>query len=146
MLPNEEIRSLCKKLRPIIGKKADLLWFAYLTANTFQAKQETEIMIQMLAVKHLANGVEYNQILLPPPSPASAKGEFHLGTIHYGKRQLYPLELKRENFIKHIGIFSITGGGKTNVAQLLALGLLGSQIPFLIIDWKRSYRDLRSLA
>jgi DNA helicase HerA-like ATPase len=39
----------------------------------------------------------------------------------------------------------VTGSGKTNAAQALLLGLLEKDIPFLVIDWKRSYRALRSL-
>jgi DNA helicase HerA-like ATPase len=84
-------------------------------------------------------------ILLPPPSKEAASGEFLLGTVVYGSTPMFPLYLRRENFIKHIGIFSITGGGKTNLAQLLVLGLLDKSIPFLVVDWKRSYRALYSL-
>src|SRR5207253_307964 len=54
--------------------------------------------------------------------------------------------LTRQNFIKQIGIFSMTGGGKTNVAQILLLGLLEKNVPFLVVDWKRSYRAIRTLS
>lgn len=84
-------------------------------------------------------------ILLPPPAPEAAAGEFLLGTLCYGHRTLRPLRLRRENFIKHISIFSITGGGKTNVAQLLVLGLLNKDTPFLVVDWERSYHALRGM-
>jgi len=53
--------------------------------------------------------------------------------------------LRDEDFIKQIGIFSITGEGKTNLAYLLTLQLLKNKIPFLVIDWKRSWRNLLSL-
>ncbi|MBI4328209.1 MAG: DUF87 domain-containing protein [Chloroflexi bacterium] len=84
-------------------------------------------------------------ILLPPPTPEAAAGEFYLGRIYYGRMPLHGLFLERENFMKHIGIFSITGGGKTNVGYNLLLGLLDKDIPFLVVDWKRSYRVLLSL-
>lgn len=76
---------------------------------------------------------------------SSTTGEFFLGTVFYGTKPLYPLFLRTENFVKHVGIFSITGGGKTNVAQVLALGLLDHTVPFLVVDWKRSYRALYTL-
>jgi DNA helicase HerA-like ATPase len=141
----EQLKELCRKLKPLVGAKADALWMAYVTGETPEAKRQTEALIQMVAARYLTNRVDDTKILLPPPSRELAEGEFPLGTILYGKTELFPLHLRRENFIKHIGIFSITGGGKTNVAQNLLLGLLEKDVPFLVIDWKRSYRSLRAL-
>jgi len=141
----EQLKELCRKLKPLVGAKADALWIAYATAETPETKRQTEALIQMIAARYLTNRVDDTKILLPPPSQEAASGEFPLGTILYGKSELFPLQLRRENFIKHIGIFSITGGGKTNVAQVLLLGLLEQNIPFLVLDWKRSYRALRAL-
>lgn len=140
-----ELKALCRKLKPILGKKADSLWLAYLSAETQQSKREAEMLIQMMASAHLEKSVDQQDILLPPPSKEAAAGEFLLGTVLYGHRPLFPLYLRRENFIKHMLISSITGGGKTNLAQLLLLQLLEKGIPFLVCDWKRSYSALRSL-
>jgi len=142
---DEDLNRLCKKLKPLLGKRADALWMAYATAETPRSKQEAEALIQLVANQHLTTGVGDEPILLPPPSPEAASGEFLLGSLGYGGRKLSSLYLRRENFIKHIGIFSITGGGKTNVAQLLLLGLLNKEVPFLVVDWKRSYHALRTL-
>src|SRR5213595_2668547 len=143
---DEDLRRLCRKLRPVLGARADALWNAYATAETPASKLEAESLIQMLAIQYLSGSVQEDPILLPPPSREAALGEFLLGVVHYGRNALHPLYLRRENFIKHIGIFSITGGGKTNVAQVLLLGLLQKGTPFLVIDWKRSYRALRTLS
>jgi DNA helicase HerA-like ATPase len=142
---DNELKDICKKLKPILGARADVLWIAYTTAETPDSKREAEAFIQMFAAKCLSARVDDTPILLPPPPPDAAGGEFFLGTIYYGQKERYPLFLTRENFVKHIGIFSITGGGKTNVAQILLLGLLAKNIPFLVIDWKRSYRALYTL-
>lgn len=139
-----ELRDLCRKLKPLIGARADVLWQAYLTAETPDSKREAEALIHLFAIRHLSREVDDPAIRLPPPEENAALGEFYLGTVAYGPKPLFPLFLRRENFIKHIGIFSITGGGKTNVAQLLLLGLLRAGVPFLVMDWKRSYRDLLS--
>ena len=120
----QELKNLCKKLKPILGKRADALWLAYATAETPGSKLEAESLINLLATQHLGATVAQGPILLTPPSPAESAGEFLLGTVWYGHRPLHTLFLRKENFIKHIGIFSITGGGKTNAAQLLLLGLL----------------------
>ncbi|MBX7255931.1 MAG: DUF87 domain-containing protein [Candidatus Hydrogenedentes bacterium] len=142
---DDELRSICQKLKPLIGRRADALWTAYLTSETQQSKRQNEALIHMVAAQYLAADVDDRRILLPPPAVPAAGGEFPLGTVFYDKQSGIPLLLRRENFIKHIGIFSITGGGKTNVAQLLLLGLLQNSIPFLVIDWKRSYRALRAI-
>src|ERR1041385_8190243 len=124
----EDLKELCRKLKPILGARADALWIAYLTAQTPETKRETEALIHMVAARYLSQSVDDDKVLLPPPSREAASGEFPLGAITYGKTSLYPLHLRRENYIKHIGIFSITGGGKTNVAQILLLGLLEKRI------------------
>ena len=134
-----ELKNICKKLKPILGRRADALWTAYATAETPNSKYEAEALINLLAAQYLSANVGDEPILLPPPSPDAAAGEFLLGTMSYGSYRSSPLYLRRENFIKHIGIFSITGGGKTNVAQLLLLGLLNKNIPFLVVDWKISH-------
>jgi DNA helicase HerA-like ATPase len=141
----QDLKNLCKKLKPVLGKRADALWTAYIIAETPRSKQEAEALIQLLATQYLSANIADEPILLPPPSPEAAAGEFLLGTLGYGRAKLGQLYLRRENFIKHIGIFAITGGGKTNVAQLLLLGLLNKDIPFLVVDWKRSYHTMRSL-
>lgn len=140
-----ELRDICRKLKPILGARADALWLAYLTAETPDSKREAEVLIHLFSTRYLSPHVDDSAIRLPPPSAQAASGEVYLGSVLYSDRQPFPLYLNRENFIKHIGIFSITGGGKTNVAQILLLGLLGKGIPFIVIDWKRSYRALRTL-
>ena len=47
--------------------------------------------------------------------------------------------------MKHTGIFATTGSGKTHVAYNLRCQFNKRKIPFLVIDWKRSYRNLKSL-
>jgi hypothetical protein len=145
MMWEQELKAICKKLEPIVGAQADALWVAYLTAETPDSKREAEALIQMFGLRYLAPHVNDEPVLLPPPSTQASAGEFLVGSIVYGRKTLHSLYLRRENFIKHIGIFSITGGGKTNVAQLLLLGLLEKDVPFLVVDWKRSYRALSAL-
>jgi hypothetical protein len=139
------LKDTCRKLRPLIGTKADALWLAYTTSETLKARQEAESLIYMFAARHLTRNVNNDTIMLPPVSAKETSGEFTLGTINYANRPLYPVGLNRDNFIKHIGILAMTGSGKTNVAQNMLLGLLEKDIPFLVIDWKRSYRQIKAL-
>ena len=140
-----DIEDLCRKLKPIIGSKADELWYTWL-ASDFQERKDLEIEIQLIAEKVLKHGpLQERVILLPPPQEEQAKGDFVLGNVIYRDKKLFPLYLREDDFIKQIGIFSITGGGKTNTAMLLALQLLKKKIPFMVIDWKRQWRSMLSL-
>jgi hypothetical protein len=142
---DQEIKNLCKKLKPVMGRKADALWMADATAETPLSKLEAEALINLLATQYLSANLGDEPILLPPPQPEASAGQFLLGTIYYGKKPLWPLYLREDNFLRHISLAATTGAGKTNVAQLLLLGLLNKDIPFLVVDWKRSYHALRSL-
>jgi hypothetical protein len=126
-----ELKTLCKKLKPILGNRAEALWANYISADSFDAKHEAEALIQMIAAQHLSSGVGDEPILLPPPAAEATKGEFLLGTVGYGGRQLAPLYLQRENFMKHLSIFGTTGSGKTNVAPIAAVGIVKAGCPVL---------------
>jgi len=141
-----QIKEICQKLKPVLGHRADALWLAYVTAETPQSKQDAEVFIRLCMVRHLSREVDDKSIYLPPPKAEDCAGEFHLGSVVYGDRPVRALFLRRENFTKHIGIFSITGGGKTNVGYNLLLGLLAKDIPFFVVDWKRSYRAIKTLS
>jgi len=141
MLNDNEVRELCRKLKPVIGKKADSLWILYL-AEDDKRRRDFASDIQLIAEKFLNK--DERQILLIPPSQEDAFGLFHLGDVQYNGKNLYPLCLSSEDFIKQVGIFSITGEGKTNAAMCLALQLMKFRIPFAVVDWKRSWRNLLS--
>jgi len=145
MRPQKEIEELCKKLKPIIGKQAETLWHLYLAEDDMDRKN-TAHDIEILAEKYLKQEpLEDKQILLGPPLAEDSKGTYLIGDIIYNRKKLHKLYLNPEDFRKQVGIFAITGEGKTNLANLLALQLLQSKTPFMVIDWKRSWRNLLSL-
>lgn len=132
-------------MKPILGDGATELWYKWLAAD-WQEKKDLEVTIQMIAEKVLKNNpLEERKILLPPPTEEQAEGSFILGNVIYKDNKLFPLHLNDEDFIKQIGIFSVTGGGKTNVGMLMALQLLKKGTPFMVIDWKRTWRSMLSL-
>ena len=66
-----EVRELCRKLKPIYGRKVDALWCAYLTED-LAGKREIETTLSVLAAKVLGESFEDDQVLLsPPPQTAS---------------------------------------------------------------------------
>jgi len=138
-------KECCRKLKPILGPKADALWLAYATSETPRARMEAESFINMMSIRFLGGRVDADSILLPPPTAQQCEGDFFLGQVHYGNQPIGALYLTRENLTKHVGIFSITGGGKTNIGINLLIALCRAAIPFMVIDWKRSYRHVRAI-
>jgi hypothetical protein len=142
---NKDIEEACKKLKPVIKDNAEKLWYMYL-AEDFKDRKDLALDIEIIAEKILKkDALAKNAILLNPPPAKDSHGSFYLGDVYYNEAKLQHLYLRNEDFIKQIGIFAVTGEGKTNLAYLLALQLLKSNVPFLVIDWKRSWRNLLSL-
>jgi DNA helicase HerA-like ATPase len=145
MKTTEDIEELCKKLKPVIGDKADKLWYYYLSGDD-KGRKDLALDIEIIAEKLLKkNALEKQKILLQPPSEKDSSGTFLVGDVIYNDKTLHPLYLRPEDFTKQVGIFAVTGEGKTNLAYLLALQLLKRKTPFLVIDWKRSWRNLLSI-
>ena len=70
-----EVRELCRKLKPILGKKVDALWRSYLTED-MDGKREVETTLNILAAKVLNEGFDGNRVLLSPPSRELAAGSY----------------------------------------------------------------------
>jgi hypothetical protein len=145
MKSSNDVEELCKKLKPVIGEKADKLWHMYLTEDD-KSRREFALDLEIIAERLLKKDSLLNQeILLPPPTKDAAIGSFLVGDSIYNNKKYHSVYLKEQDFSKQVGIFAVTGEGKTNLAYLLALQLLKSKIPFIVIDWKRSWRNLLSL-
>ena len=146
MKSEEYVEGLCKKLKPVLGVQAKELWYMYLSEDK-KARRELCQYIEILTEKYLKPiSLATQSILLEPPSLKDSNGEFLVGNAIYNNKILQPVYLRKADFIKQIGIFAVTGEGKTNLAFLFALNLLKEKIPFLVIDWKRSWRNLHSLS
>lgn len=102
-------------------------------------------MIRMMAVSYLGGRVDDPSIRLPPSDTSSVEGDLFIGNIRYPGTPPRKLFIRSLDLVKHMGIFATTGSGKTHVAYNLLSQFMKKKIPFLVIDWKRSYRNLRSL-
>ncbi len=138
------IEDLCRKLKPVIGKKAEALYLSYLTADT-EEKREIEMYINLMSRKILNEGLTDKAILLSPLPKEEADGEYEIGTVVYNNKELYPFGLRESDWIQHMGIFGRSGSGKTNTCYGIIGSLLNHKKPFLIFDWKRNYRDILDL-
>ena len=74
-----ETKDLFRKLKPVLGQKADAMWLAYATASTPAEKQEIEIALNILASRHLDTDYEEHRVLLPPPPRSTVEGSYFTG-------------------------------------------------------------------
>jgi len=140
------VQELCRKLRPVMGKRIDGLWSAYLAESDAEGKADIEQTLELLAVKHLGADYNIDRSPFPPPTKKFAGiGDIRMGTVSYAKDQMYPFYLKSPRLKEHILIAGRSGSGKTNLTFVLMEGIMARGIKVLALDWKRGYRDLMEL-
>ena len=136
----EPVRTTLRRLKPFIGDKADMLWVRYSIADR-REKEEWVTLINLLAEKYHVNPIE-EAVLLPPPSEEESGGELPIGEISYLNQPLREFGLLLSELTRHVGIFGSTGTGKTTLAKNILRNLIAKNIPFIVFDWERNYRDL----
>jgi hypothetical protein len=116
------------------------LYLAFL-AEDADGKREIEQALQILYARAFPLHEDHGSPLTPPP-PEQAAGEYPIGTVTYADKPLYSFGLREDDWIKHMLIVGASGSGKTNLSLYLIKSLLDKNKPFLVLDWKRNYRDL----
>lgn len=139
-----KVREICKKLKPILGTKADKLWHAYCFCDDEQ-RRDLETYLDMLSAKVIKENLSKDKIILVPPSESKASGTYHVGEVEYNDATLYPFGLRNDEWCQHVAVVGRSGSGKTNMGFLLVRELLKQEKDLLIFDWKRNYRDLLSI-
>ena len=82
------------------------------------------------------------KILIPPPPQNAVNGEYSLGNIQWNEKTTWFFGLEEKELPQHLAIYGRSGGGKTNCSFLILKQLIEHDKPFLIFDWKQSYRLL----
>ncbi len=139
------IEELCKKLRPVIGNKADALYFQYAMASDLLVKRQIEQAINALYSKHVSESLLSDDILLEPPLKDNVGGSYPIAKVRYGHSLLNDFCLREKDFVRHICITGMSGSGKTNLALNILTSLSNNKKPFLVFDWKKSFRPLLSI-
>jgi len=140
------VQELCRRLKPVLGKKVDRLWTVYLSESDPGGKADIEQTLELLAAKHLNADYSPDRCPFPPPSKRfSQSGDIEVGKVSYADKQMYPFCLKSPRLKEHVLIAGRSGSGKTNLTFVLMQGIMARDIKVLALDWKRGYRDLMGL-
>ena len=67
------MQELCRQLKPVLGKKIDRLWSAYLAESDASGKSDIEQTMELLAAKHLGKNYEPDRSPFPPPPKKFAR-------------------------------------------------------------------------
>ena len=65
------VQELCRKLKPVLGRKVDGLWHAYLAESDADGKADIDQTLELLAAKHLGQSYESDRSPFPPPLPVN---------------------------------------------------------------------------
>lgn len=137
------VEEICNKLRPIFGKKIDQVYFRYSVAEDREEREEIARILNALYQKNL-NQLLDKGVLLEPPHEEMIDGDYTFATVSYAKRKLFPFKMREHDFPRHICITGMSGSGKTTLGFHIIDSLIKNNKPFLIFDWKKSFRSLLS--
>lgn len=141
MMSSLSVEEMCKKLKPVYGNKIDKLYVKYaLSTNLDERKQIEQIIIAMF-YKNM-DSLLNDQIILETPEKSKISGEYELGHVMYGNKIVDSFGLREEDWIRHLCISGMSGSGKTNFALIILRQLIKHKKPFLVFDWKKSFRHL----
>ncbi len=136
------VEELCKKLRPIFGKKIDLIYLKYTVADSLETRREIEMMLNVLYQKHINDNVLNEKVLLEPPAEELIGGEYPLGKVIYADSEICTFGLREQDWPRHVCVSGMSGSGKTNFAYVVLGNFILQKKPFIVFDWKKSFRPL----
>jgi hypothetical protein len=135
------VEEICNKLRPVFGKKIDEIYFQYTVADGREDRDEIVHVLNALYQKHL-NQLLDKGVLLEPPREGLIDGTYNLATISYARKKLFEFNLREQDWQRHICVTGMSGSGKTTFAFKIIEALNKHNKPYLIFDWKKSFRPL----
>ena len=140
----QTVQLLAKKLSPVIGKeKANMILYRYNSIPDYKRKMIFLDNLKLVCYRQLGPDFE-DKILLNPPDENEISRQNVLGEVTYNENNLYPFGLSNNELLMHTAILGRTGSGKTNIVYNLIRELKKNEVPFLIFDWKKNYRNLLS--
>jgi hypothetical protein len=135
------VEEICNKLRPVFGKKIDEIYFQYTVADGREEREEITHILNALYQKNL-NKLLDTGVLLEPPRKEQLGGTYNLATVSYASKKLFPFTLREQDWPRHVCVTGMSGSGKTTFAFKIIEALNKHRKPYLIFDWKKSFRPL----
>ncbi len=133
-----DIEQLINKLAPLVPAEVEH-WRRVLDLGDPDMKNLIEKQVGRRAHQLLGNFREKLLLSLPPRS--KARRSIHLGTVQY-ETEKWDFGITQDELLRNMGIFGMSGSGKTNLAFHLLRQLAEKGVPFLFWDWKRTARHL----
>ncbi len=138
------VEDISNKLKPLFGNKIDELYFRYSVSESMEEKNQIVHVLGALYKKHLGKFLD-KQLLLEPPTKEAVQGEYPLANVVYAGKELFPFSLEEHDWPRHVCISGMSGSGKTTLALNILNKFIEKDKPFLVFDWKKSFRSLMSV-
>ena len=138
------VEDMCKKLKPIFGKKIDKLYLQYSLTDSREKRAEIQQALNLLYEKHLNTTLLGEKVLLSPPE-ANLGADYNLAKISYADKDFSDFGLREKDWIRHVLISGMSGSGKTVFAFNILSNMIEKKKPFIVFDWKKSFRPLLKL-
>lgn len=135
------VEDICRKLKPIFGNKITQVYLRYTMSESREEKEEIASFLNGLYFKHF-NSPLNKTVLLEPPKAEIVAGTYPLAAITYGGKNLGTFGLREQDWPRHVCISGMSGSGKTNLAFFIIQNFIDKKKPFLVFDWKKSFRSL----
>ncbi len=135
------VEDICRKLKPIFGKKIDEIYLRYATAENPEARNDIVHVLNMLYTKYLNKLLE-QKVLLEPPAQNVIDGDYSLADVSYAGKKLFPFTLREKDWPRHVCVSGMSGSGKTTLAFKIIESFIKHNKNFLVFDWKKSFRPL----
>lgn len=135
------IEEISSKLKPILGSKIDELYFRYSMSESAEERNQVVQILSILYQKYLGKFLD-KKVLLEPPEQNAVSGEYELSKVVYANKELFPFALREQDWPRHVCISGMSGSGKTTLALNILQRFIEKDKPFLVFDWKKSFRSL----
>ena len=136
------VEEICRKLKPVLGKKVDNLYLKYALSETREDKEQVQRLLNLLYEKHLNTTLLDQKILLEPPKKELVEGKYPLGKVFYAESEVATFGLREQDWPRHVCITGMSGSGKTTFAYQILANFILHKKPFILFDWKKSFRPL----
>jgi GTPase SAR1 family protein len=135
------VEDLARKLKPILGSKVDELYFRYINSEDSDEKNEIFQILSSFYQKYLSKLLDRN-FSLEPPADGTLSGEYPLAKVNYAEKELFDFSLRENDWPRHVCITGMSGSGKTTLALGILKNFVSRKKPFMVFDWKKSFRPL----